>query len=818
MRAWHGDPGQRWATAMLAWLGGTALQLQQTVLWPAAANTACVAAGVVGIVLALRCTHWRVGHWLLCVALAIGAFGVTAWRADARLSERLSPGLEGRDLLVTGVVDRLPQLAPDGLRFVFAVESARTDGHDVSLPPLLALSWSRAGDDGVLAAPQTDLRAGQRWQLPMRLRRPHAAVNPHGFDGELWLFEQGFGATGTVRNTVSGPQPRLLGDTGSRPVERLRQGVRDALLLRVNDPGIAGVLAALTVGDQAAIPRGEWDLFRDAGVAHLVSISGLHVTMFAWLAGGCIGWAWRRSARACLWWPAPQAGRVGGLAVAATYALIAGFGVPAQRTLLMLAAVVVLRATGTHWPWPLVWLAAAATVTAVDPWALLQAGFWLSFAAVGLLMASDPLHRQAPPGGAWSWLRGALRTQAVATLGLAPLSLAFFQQVSVVGFMANLVAIPWITLVVTPLALAGVVLPWLWQPAAWALSALVGALQALTTWPGAVWSVPVATPWAVVAGLAAALVGLLPLPWQLRLLALPLALPLLWPATAWPLPGRFELVVLDVGQGSAVLVRTHARLMIYDTGPAYGHDADSGQRILVPLLRARGERQVDLLVLSHRDSDHVGGAESLQLALPVMHWSTSLAPDHPLLARAQHRRCDAGQRWQWDGVDFEVLHPKPEDHAVAGRPNAVSCVLRVVDAAGRSVLLTGDIEAPQEAALVGRLGAALRSTLLLVPHHGSKTSSTDAFLDAVRPQVAMVQAGYRSRFGHPAPEVLARYGARGIMVVRSDHCGAWTWSDGAFRCARETRRRYWHWTEEAMGAEVASPANAGEKRHEGELR
>lgn len=199
-------------------------------------------------------------------------------------------------------------------------------------------------------------------------------------------------------------------------------------------------------------------------------------------------------------------------------------------------------------------------------------------------------------------------------------------------------------------------------------------------------------------------------------------------------------------------------------------------------------------------------------------WSTSLAPDHPLLARAQHRRCDAGQRWQWDGVDFEVLHPTPEEHAIATRPNAVSCVLRVADAAGRSVLLTGDLEAPQEAALVGRLGAALRSTLLLVPHHGSKTSSTDVFLDAVRPQVAMVQAGYRSRFGHPVPEVLARYGTRGIMVVRSDHCGAWTWSDGAFQCARETRRRYWHWRDETMGAEVASPANAGERRHEGELR
>src|SRR5262245_9449917 len=220
MRAWRGDPGQRWATAMLAWLGGVALQLQQPSLWPSSANTALVSAGAFGVVLALWWRRRRVGHWLLCAALAATAFGITAWRADARLAERLAPALEGRDLLVTGTIDRLPQVAPDGYRFVFAVQAATAaEGREVELPALLALSWTRVGDDGVLAAPQIDLRAGQRWQLPLRLRRPHAAMNPHGFDGELWLFEQGFGATGTVRNTVAGPQPRLLGDTDSRPIE-----------------------------------------------------------------------------------------------------------------------------------------------------------------------------------------------------------------------------------------------------------------------------------------------------------------------------------------------------------------------------------------------------------------------------------------------------------------------------------------------------------------------------------------------------------------------------------------------------------------------
>jgi competence protein ComEC len=813
MQAWRGDPGLRSAAALLAWLAGTALQLQQATLWAPWVNATLVAVALPPALLASMRAR-RHGTLLLCVALAALAFGITSLRAAQRLSAQLAPALESRDLLLIGVVDQMPQVSPDGVRFVLAVERALDAGAAVRLPERVSLVWLYGlSDDGSVAALRPDLRAGQRWQVPARLRRPHGAMNPHGFDGELWLFEQQIGATGTVRSALAGPRPALLDETATRPIERARQALRDAVVLRVADARLGGVLAALAVGDQAAIVRADWDLFRDSGVAHLMSISGLHITMFAWLAGGLVGWTWRRSGRACLWLPAPQAGRWGGLAVATLYALLAGFGVPAQRTLLMLAAVVLLRSTGVRWPWPLVLLGVAVVVVAFDPWALLQAGFWLSFAAVGLLMAHDPLRASAAPAGAMPRLRAALRAQVVATLGLAPLSLAFFQQLSLVGLLANLLAIPWITLVVTPLALLGVVWSWLWHAAAAALGPLVALLQWLTAWPAAVWHVPAAPAWAVACGLLAAVLGLLPLPWRLRVLALPLALPLLWPALARPPEGQFELVVLDVGQGTAVLVRTHSKLLVYDSGPAYARDADAGQRIVVPLLRARGERRIDRLVLSHRDTDHVGGAESLRNALPIGSWHTSLALGHPLrTAASAHETCEAGQSWLWDGVRFEFLHPLAEELARETKSNAVSCVLRVTDAAGRSALLAGDIEAPQEAALVARLGDTLRSNLLLVPHHGSRTSSTAPWLDAVRPQVAMVQAGYRSRFGHPAPEVLARYQARGIMLVRSDRCGAWTWFDGVFECARDTRRRYWHWRAEPLGAEVASPADAGERR------
>lgn len=813
MRAWRGDLGQRWAAVLLAWLLGSALQLQQAALWPLWANAALLIAAVPVVALTGK-RDSRAANVCLCVALACAAFGLTGLRAAQRLDQQLAPALEGRDLLLIGVVDEMPQVSLEGVRFVLAVERALADGAAVRVPERVSLAWQHGSDEGgALAALRPDLRAGQRWQVPARLRRPHGAMNPHGFDGELWLFEHRIGATGTVRNTVAGPRPSRLDDANARPIERLRQAVRDAVVLRLDDARLGGVLAALTVGDQAAITRSDWDLFRDSGVAHLMSISGLHITMFAWLAGALVAWLWRRSARACLWLPAPQAGRWGGLAVATLYALLAGFGVPAQRTLLMLATAVLLRSVGARWPWPLVLLGVAVVVVAVDPWALLQAGFWLSFAAVGLLMANDPLRPGVTPLGPWAQLRSALRAQVIATLGLAPLSLAFFQQLSLVGLLANLLAIPWITLVVTPLALLGVAWAALWHVAAAALAALVTLLQLLTAWPAAVWHVPAAPPWAVAAGLLAAVIGLLPLPWRLRVLALPLALPLLWPAVARPAEGRFELVVLDVGQGTSVLLRTRTKLLVYDSGPAYARDADAGQRIVVPLLRARGETRIHRLVLSHRDADHAGGAESLRAALPIDSWRTSLAPEHPLLAgAAEHRRCEAGQTWSWDGVHLEFMHPLAVEATRETKPNALSCVLRVSDSAGRSVLLAGDVEAPQEAALAARLGERLRSDLLLVPHHGSRTSSTDAFLDAVRPQIAMVQAGYRSRFGHPAQEVLARYQARGIMLVRSDRCGAWSWEDGTFQCARDARRRYWHWVHTPLGAEVASPDGAGERR------
>ena len=783
-------------------VAGAGLQLQQAALWPLAwyAGITLVAAALLLVSLRRRGRGFAALLVLLLAAAAASA-GLAGWRAAAYLRSGLDPALEGRDLVLTGIVAAMPHRNEAGVRIRFDVESARLGEREVRVPPQVLLGWYggvERGGDGA-ASPQrqpADLRPGERWLWTVRLKAPHGHVNPHGFDYELWLWEQGLQATGYVRAGPRDPPPQRVGTTWRHPVEQARHAVRDAIFARVTDARLAGVLAALVVGDQGAIERADWDVFRATGVAHLMSISGLHVTMFAWAAAAVIGRLWRRSGRFCLALPAQHAALVGGLACATLYAVFSGWGVPAQRTVLMLAAVGVLRLGARDWPWPLVWLLACAAVVLLDPWALTQPGFWLSFVAVGVLFASGrsqqaperPTARRRIVAGAL----GLLREQWIVTVALTPLSLLLFGQVSIVGLLANLLAIPWVTLVVTPLGLVGIVAGPLWSVAAGAVEVVSVLLRWLAELPYATWSAPAQPLWAGAAGVAGGMLLAMRLPWSARILGVPLLLPvLLWQAPRPP-PGEFELLAADVGQGNAVIVRTTAHTLVYDAGPGYSRDTDAGQRVLVPLLRAGGD-SVDLLVLSHRDSDHTGGAAAVLRMQPRAGLLASLEEEHPLHALRRPIRCVAGQQWDWDGVRFEVLHPADGDAAPRGRANAVSCVLRVGN--GRAhVLLAGDIEKAQEAVLATG-ERPLQSDLLLVPHHGSKTSSSDAFLDAVRPRLALVQAGYRNRFGHPAPEVLARYAARGVTVATSPACGAAAWDSripGAVRCARRTGTRYWH--------------------------
>ena len=792
-----------WLAAGLGWIAGTAAQVQQSALWSVFGYAALVLAALVLLVVTRGRRGRAIGVGLACAMLAFALCGA---RALLFLSSALDPALEGRDLLVTGTVAAMPQPSEIGQRLRLQVEEASDQGRPVRVPPRIELGWYRgtreASDaDGLPQHDSGELRAGDRWQLQVRLRAPHGNRNPHGFDYELWLWERGVQATGTVRAGPRDAVPRRLSSGWRHPVERMRQAVRTAIYARLDAPGAAGVVAALAIGDQAAIERTDWDLFRATGVAHLVSVSGLHVTMFAWLAAAVVGWAWRHADRlgwrACLWCPAQHAALAGGVLLATLYALFSGWGVPAQRTVAMLAVVALLRLSGRAWPWPMVWLLALAGVLLLDPWALLQPGLWLSFVAVGVLFATDA-GRRAPVASPWRRGGGALakllREQAVVTLALAPLSLLLFQQVSLVGLLANLFAIPWVTLVVTPLALGGVLLPALWDLAGAAVAGLLALLGVFAQWPGAVFH-GAAPPLVLgVAALAGAVLLAMRLPLALRAMGLPLLLPgLLWQAPR-PAAGDFELLAADVGQGNAVLVRTARHALLYDTGPRYGLVSDAGQRVLVPLLRALNER-LDTVMVSHSDIDHAGGADAVLAMQPHARLYASLPPGHALQSAAP-TACAAGQRWTWDGVEFALLHPAAAAHTAQAanvKANALSCVLHIRSAAGRSALLAGDIERAQEAQLVAA-GGDLRADWLLVPHHGSATSSSAAFLAAVAPRIAIVQAGYRNRFGHPAPDVLARLQAQGSTVFETTRCGAATWHSerpDRITCAREHPLRYW---------------------------
>ena len=785
---------------LLGWVLGVALQLQQARLAPLWAYGCALGIGLLAGSAALRWAPRRF-RWTAVLLGAVGlGWGLTGWRAVDFAEHALASEREGRDTVVVGRIAELPQRSPDGQRFVVQVVSA-TDGQDlVALPERLQIAWYTHRDSTAAGGPLPSPRAGEFWRLTVRLRQPHGASNPHGFDRELWWWEQGIGAVGYVRDGPNDLPAQRLSEAPFYRMDRWREAVDERILARIPDARVAGVLAALVVGDQSAIEREDWALFRTTGVAHLVSISGLHVTLFAWVAMLGVGALWRRLARVwpglALSMPAQRAAGVGGLALAMVYAVFAGWGVPAQRTVLMLGLFVGLRLMGRQWPWPMVWGTALAAVLLLDPWAFLQAGFWLSFVAVAILFAALPsTGHVAPKADAAprarrlaSALGGLLREQMVVTLALAPLSLLLFGQISLVGLLANLLAIPWVTLVLTPLALAGVVLPWMWDLAALAVQALMLWLGWLAQWPWAALFRPVPPVWMGAVAAFGAVLLVVRLPWLWRFSGVLL----IWPVWAWVPPrpplGSFEVVALDVGQGSAVLVRTAQHSLLFDTGPRYAPDADAGQSIVVPVLRALGER-VDTVVVSHRDSDHAGGSAAVKAAWPTARWLSSFDSD-------PGSKCLAGQRWEWDGVVFEMLHPGPElyDERGQGRlsTNAMSCTLRVANAV-TGAWLSGDLDAERET----RLALArpdLRAELLVAPHHGSRTSSSPVLLNTLRPSWVLVQSGYRNRFGHPAPEILARYAERGMRWVTSPECGAATWRSLArdrVGCNRLDDPHYW---------------------------
>jgi len=716
------------------------------------------------------------------VAFALLGFAWCALRADIALDARLSRDLEGRDFLVSGVVQGLPLHRDDATRFALRVEHAELDGAELPLHGTLRLSWYDDAPD--------DLDACSRWQLRLRLKRPRGLINPGGYDSERQALERGIAAVGYVRDDA---QNRRLG-ARALCVDALRERLSRDIAARVPDAHDAALLQAFSIGDTRGLDAGDWEVARINGIPHLIAISGFHVGV-AGAFGAALAWLlWTLWPRFGLRIAFPQAQALATLIAATLYGILAGGSLPTVRTLLMIAVFALTRlarrnAGGAH-----TLALALLAVLAFDPLATLAPGFWLSFVGVAFLMLTLVRGDRSLLG----FLRELSAGQCVMTVSLLPLGVWFFGEASLVGAFSNLIAVPLVSFVIVPLCLLGTLALLIAPPlagaplavAAWISHQQWRLLEWAATWPAAHGYLPEPAPWALALALLGALWLFLPRGVPARALGLLLFAPLFWPNLQAPEIGAFSATVVDVGQGLSVIVRTRDHVLVYDAGARYPSGFDLGDAAVLPTLHAFGVSRLDALVVSHGDNDHAGGAAAIARAY---------APARTLAGESDRidvpaEACAAGQAWTWDGVDFRVLSPALEvDAAVHG--NDRSCVVLVSGRGGR-LLLPGDISRGIEPA-VAQAVAAGAPLALVVPHHGSRTSSSQAFIDALAPTLAVVSTGWRNRFHHPAAGVVARYAAAGIPLENTALDGAVTLDfpvDAPPRLAareRERRRRYW---------------------------
>lgn len=700
--------------------------------------------------------RWPRLRWLAWMALG------AAWASccgSAAMQARLPRDLEGGDFVVAGAISDLPQIRKDATRFMLTVNRAWLDGRPVSLHGRLRLAWYVTRNNTVPA-----MAPCSRWRLSLRLKRPRGLVNPGGGDSERTALERGIVATGYVReDTANAP----FGASG-RCINAVRDGIARNIAGRVSDAHDAALLKAFAVGDTRDLSQRDWEVARANGISHLIAISGFHVGVAAiagiWLLQS-VYWLWPGLG---LRMPRAQTQAVAALLVAALYTALAGFGLPTVRTLLMIAVVALMRCLRRQGSGAQSLALALIAILTMDPLAVLSAGFWLSFVGVTFLM----LCLSAYGKGLKGFLRELSMGQLVMTLSLLPLTLWFFGEASLVGALSNLIAVPFVSFVIVPLALLGMLMLGLCPPLAtlvfWLAAALAHGqwwlLEHMAGWPGAHWYLPEVKPWALMLATLGAWWLFLPRGVPLRGLGGLMFLPLLWPPIERPASGGFQLWMLDVGQGLSVVLRTRHHALVYDTGARYPSEFDLGEAAVLPSLRALGIDRLDVLMVSHADNDHAGGTQAVAAAFPVAERFAGEPARMPLPMRA----CEAGQAWDWDGVRFRLLSPPTDQRD--GKGNDRSCVLLVEGAGGR-VLLTGDIGSQVESRLTTAAppGPPL---VLQVPHHGSRSSSSVAFIRGLKPDWALVSAGWRNRFGHPHPAVVARYTELGVPLLNTADQGA----------------------------------------------
>ncbi|MGH8124990.1 MAG: DNA internalization-related competence protein ComEC/Rec2 [Rhodanobacteraceae bacterium] len=731
--------------------------------------------------------------WLWCLPILLAAFAWTAWRADLAMAARLPHALEKQDILVTGTVTGLPEVREGSTHFDFDIAGARFEGRALPVHGRVRLSWYASR-----GAIQPAIPACSTWQVRARMKRPHGLVNPGGMDFERSALQKGIIATGYVRDDTA---DAMLHEGAC--VDGIRAAVAGAIRASLpDDPHAARLLQALSVGDERALDEHDWQVVRATGISHLIAISGFHVGLAAVFGALLVRWAWWLFPALGLRLARPLAEAAVAFPAALAYGALAGFGLPTTRTLLMIAVVAGWRLLRRGGGFAEGFGLALAAILIVDPLSLLSAGFWLSFAGVALLawtLARD------------SGWRGHLKEIGLApflmTLALLPLTVWFFGQASLVAPLANLVAVPLVSFVIVPLDLAACVLLFVWPWAghlllhgcAQLIDALWWMLLHLAAWPAAMQYLPATSLAVFVLACMGAVWLLAPRGIPARALGILLLIPLCWPRSRLPAAGAFRTTVIDVGQGLSVLVRTRNHALLFDTGARYPSGFDLGQVAVVPTLHALGVTHLDKLIISHGDNDHSGGAVSVLAAYP----GTPTWGGEPARGPVPMDQCHGGQQWRWDGVAFRMLRP-PAPVTVKG--NDAGCVLLVVGHGGR-LLLPADTSSKVEPDIAHAVppGPPL---VLVVPHHGSKTSSSRTYLEALQPRLAIVSTGYLNGYHHPASTVVARYAALGIPLLNTPNTGAvriaFPASSAPRVLSRERRRQAHYWREPARNGSTAS--------------
>lgn len=698
-------------------------------------------------------------------------FGITwsCWMATNTLSWVLPKEQEGKPQLITGYIASIPEKNSRNTSFTFLLNKT----HHV-----VQLAWQDAS---------ASLHVGDQWQLLVSLKRIHGTQNPGAYDSEAGALQKGLRAKGSV---IANQKNLYLSHNIFRyPIEQLREWLLEKIQACM--PATAGShwLKALMVGDRRAIPQEEWQVLRRTGTNHLMAIAGLHIGVIAGFIHFIVNWCWRLSPRLLYLMPAQQASVCAAVFAGILYSALAGFPLPTQRACFMLmlfGLLFVLRRQSNPWQ---VWILAMGMVLILNPLSVLTESFWLSFGTLALIIYGMG-GRLSPSGWWWKWGR----VQWVIAVGLIPLSLSQFGEVSLVSFIANCIAIPWLAFFILPFCflgtIAALIFPWLGKGILLLAGVSLSGLWWLLTWfaslPLSAWSQAMPSTFIYFISIGGCLLLLLPAGAPGRWLGFLWLMPLFFYQPDKPKQGELWLTLLDVGQGLSVVVQTATHSLVYDTGEKIG-PIDMGERVLLPFLRTVGIKKVDMLVVSHGDNDHIGGAASLMHHLPIIQIKTSVPEKLP----TNHTNyCLAGDSWMWDGIRFSFLHPTRED---LGFGNDSSCVLRI-EQGEHAVLLTGDIEKLAEQHLLTR-ASSLTADILVAPHHGSKTSGIREFIEAVHPRYVLYAVGYRNRYHFPHPSVMKAYQDLHVQQVDSVHDGAIQFKMGELISEpvkyRLSNKRYW---------------------------